>query len=146
MIRQLPKNIIAMTVPAAEGNGFVRYSLKGEVSCKKNENKFNRKTGRVYKTGRFVAWHRDAMLQVLSQGVPRSPIKLYEARFVLYHGTRRRVDSDNQVSSLLDLLQDARVVADDCWTCVPKKVIEDVYRKGRPGADIVIVPITEARA
>ena len=82
-------------------------------------------------------------MQVLSQGVPNRPITRFNASFVLFHGTKRRVDSDNQVTSLLDLLQDANVIADDCWTCVPHKTIDDVYRKGEPGAEIVITPLTE---
>ena len=119
----------------------MRFVLDGEVACKKNSVRFNGRTGMCYKSKRFKSWHESAILQVRSQEVPRTPIERYEARFTLYHGTLRRVDSDNQVTSLLDLLQDAGVVKDDCWTCVSKKVIEDVYRKNDPGAVIEILPV-----
>ena len=130
----------------AAGTGVIRYVLTGEVACKKNSNKFDGRTGNVYKTEHFRKWHSYAMLQVKAQGVPKIPLERYEARFVLYHATRRRIDSDNQVTSLLDLMQDALVVRDDCWTCVPHKEIDDVYRKGKGGAEIELIPITEDSA
>lgn len=121
----------------------MRYILQGEVGCKKNSVKFNRRTGKTYKNDHFRKWHECALMQVMSQGVPTRPVTRFEASFVLFHGTKMRVDSDNQVTSLLDLLQDAHVISDDCWTCVPHKTIDDVYRKGDPGAEIVITPLTE---
>lgn len=119
------------------------YILEGEVGCKKNSNKFNTRTRRMFKTAHFRNWHDSALFQVLSQRVPPVPVARFQAGFVLYHGTRRRVDSDNQVTSLLDLLQDARVIADDCWTCCPHKTVDDVYRKGKPGAEVTIYPLTD---
>lgn len=118
------------------------YYLDGEVGCKKNCNKFNSRTKRVYKTAYFRNWHDSALLQLKSQGVPTVPVGRFRAEITLYHGTLRRVDSDNQVTSILDLLQDACIIKDDCWTCVAEKVIRDVYRKGEPGALIEIEPLT----
>ena len=120
------------------------YYLSGEVGCKKNCNKFNSVTRRVYKTAHFRNWHDSAILQLKSQGIPAVPVRRFRTEITLYHGTLRRVDSDNQVTSLLDLLQDARIIKDDCWTCVAEKVIRDVYRKGEPGALIEIDPLTDS--
>lgn len=122
----------------------MRYVLSGEVGCKKNCNKFNSVTRRVYKTAHFRNWHDSALLQLKSQGVPEVPVGRFRTEITLYHGTLRRVDSDNQVTSLLDLLQDACIIKDDCWTCVAEKVIRDVYRKGKPGALIEIEPLTDS--
>ena len=123
----------------------VKYILEGEVACKKNSVKFNRRTGKTYKTDHFRKWHDGAMIQVLSQGIPSTPIGMFKASFTFYHATKSRIDSDNQTTSLLDLLQDAHVITDDCWTCVPHKEIDDVYRKGKGGAEIVITPLTDVR-
>lgn len=123
---------------------MIKYVLNGEVACKKNSVKFNRKTGKTYKTDHFRKWHDSAMFQLLAQGIPAIPIGLFEASFTFYHATKRRIDSDNQVTSLLDLLQDVHVIKDDCWTCVPHKTIDDVYRKGKPGVEIVITQLTES--
>lgn len=122
----------------------MRYVLSGEVGCKKNCNKFNSVTRRVYKTAHFRNWHDSALLQIKSQGVPAVPVGRFRTEITLYHGTLRRVDSDNQVTSLLDLLQDACIIKDDCWTCVAEKVIRDVYRKGKPRALIEIEPLTDS--
>ena len=122
----------------------VKYILEGEVACKKNSIKFNRRTGKTYKTDLFRKWHEKAMVQVLSQGIPSTPIGMFRASFTFYHATKRRVDSDNQTTSILDLLQDVHVIKDDCWTCVAEKVIRDVYRKGEPGALIEIEPLTDS--
>lgn len=112
--------------------------LKGEVACKKNSNKFNTRTKRTYKTDHFRKWHDYALLQTRVQNTLQKPFKRFWAEFTLYHGTLRRIDSDNQVTSLLDLLQDAKVIEDDCWTCCSHKTIDDVYRKGEAGAMIVL--------
>lgn len=122
----------------------MKYVLCGEVGCKKNCNKFNSVTRRVYKTAHFRNWHDSALLQLKSQGVPAVPVGRFRTEITLYHGTLRRVDSDNQVTSLLDLLQDAGVIKDDCWRCVPQKIVNDVYRKGNPGATIEIWPLTDS--
>jgi Holliday junction resolvase RusA-like endonuclease len=120
------------------------YYLSGEVGCKKNCNKFNSVTRRVYKTAHFRNWHDSALLQLKSKGLPAVPIGRFRIEITLYHGTLRRVDSDNQVTSILDLLQDSCIIKDDCWTCVSEKVIRDVYRKGEPGALIEIEPLTDS--
>lgn len=120
------------------------YYIFGEVGCKKNCNKFNSVTRRVYKTAHFRNWHDSALLQLKSQGFPAVPVGRFRIEITLYHGTLRRVDSDNQVTSILDLLQDACIIKDDCWTCVAEKVIRDVYRKGEPGALIEIDPLTDS--
>ena len=120
------------------------FVLKGEVGCKKNANKFNSRTRRVYKNAHFQSWHENAAFQLKLQAIPAIPVKRFEAVFRLYHGTRRRIDSDNQVTSLLDLFQDVGIIEDDCWMCCGHKDITDIYRKGDPGAEIEIYPLTDS--
>lgn len=124
---------------------MLKFVLEGEVGCKKNSNRFDPRSKRVYKNKRFAQWHSDAVKQMSMQAIPAVPVRTFRAEFVLYHGTLRRVDSDNQVTSLLDLLQDVNVIEDDCWTYCRRKTIDDVYRKGAPGAEIIIYPLTEGQ-
>lgn len=69
----------------------MRYVLSGEVGCKKNCNKFNSVTRRVYKTAHFRNWHDSALLQLKSQGVPAVPVGRFRIEITLYHGTFRDV-------------------------------------------------------
>jgi Holliday junction resolvase RusA-like endonuclease len=68
--------------------------------------------------------------------------------FALYleftHGDRVRRDSDNGVSSILDLLVDCGVLQDDNWMVVSKIVTTNLYDKGNPGVQISIIPLTDA--
>ena len=47
-----------------------------------------------------------------------------------YHGNMVRRDSDNQAASIMDLLQDAKVLADDRWQIVRILNIYNHYDKG----------------
>jgi Holliday junction resolvase RusA-like endonuclease len=47
-----------------------------------------------------------------------------------YHGDQVRRDSDNQAASIMDLLQDAKVLADDRWQIVRILTIYNHYEKG----------------
>ena len=49
-----------------------------------------------------------------------------------YHGTLVRRDSDNQAASIMDLLQDAKVLADDRWQIVRILNIYNHFDKGNP--------------
>lgn len=49
-----------------------------------------------------------------------------------YHGDYRRRDSDNQLSSILDMLVDVGILPDDSWLVVPRKEIIDEYEKDNP--------------
>ena len=113
---------------------MIRFQIFGETPSKKNVNKFNAKTKRVYKDAHFEAWHSDALIQLnaqLARIEPRpalieNPVTI---RIDFYHGNLIRRDSDNQVSSIMDLLQDALVLSDDNWQIVRQIQVRNYYEK-----------------
>lgn len=115
------------------------FSITGEVSSKKNENRFNRATGRVFKSERFRSWHSSAMVQLSLQTKPQQPIcDPVKVSVIFYHGDQRRRDGDNGLSAIMDLLVDAKVLADDCWKIAREiSVINDVMPRN-PRTEIYI--------
>lgn len=113
---------------------MIRFQVMGETPSKKNVNKFNSKIKRVYKDAHFMKWHDDALIQLNAQ-ICRSepmpnlidyPVTIY---IDFYHGDYVRRDSDNQVSSLMDLLQDAKILSDDNWQIVRQIHVRNYYEK-----------------
>ena len=118
---------------------MISYTIQGKVSSKKNENKFNRLTGRTYKTERFRSWHSSAMWQMRAQPRPKSPISHpVKVSVTFYHGDLRRKDGDNGLSAVMDLLVDAKVLSDDKWIIVRKLEVENVLDRKNPHTDITI--------
>ena len=115
-----------------------------ETPSKKNSRVVDRRTGRTFPNKRFTEWHKAAVLYVKQQHAHQ----LNEGPFALYleftHGDKIRRDSDNGVSSILDLLVDCGVLQDDNWMVVSKIVTTNLYDKGNPGVNISIIPLTDA--
>ena len=117
---------------------MTRFQIIGETTSKKNVNKFNSKTKRVYKDAHYEQWHEDAMLQLSAQ-ILRLPAderpQMIEApvriNLTFIHGDNARRDSDNQTSSIMDLLQDAMVLSDDRWQIVREINIKNDYEKSK---------------
>lgn len=119
---------------------FIPY----ETPSKKNSRVIDRRTGRSFPSTAYREWHHKASLWLKTNyDLPR----LGEGPFCLYmgftHGDRRRRDSDNGVSSILDLLVDLKVLPDDNWDVVRKISVENRYEKGKPGCEIAIVGLLE---
>ena len=62
---------------------------------------------------------------------------------VFCHGDRTRRDSDNEATSILDLLQDGLVIADDNWQIVRKICIINRYEKNNPHCEITLFDYKE---
>ena len=116
---------------------MIRLQLMGEVPSKKNANKFNTKTGVVYKDKHYREWYEDAKMQIQSQALMQArdvfgsvPLNCeLKINLTFYHGDMRRRDSDNGTSSILDLLTDCGILEDDCWTIVRTLNIQNFYDK-----------------
>ena len=78
-------------------------------------------------------WHQDAMVQLQAQAAISKPETIewpVSITLTFYHGDQVRRDSDNQAASIMDLLQDAKVLADDRWQIVRILNIYNHFDKG----------------
>lgn len=110
--------------------------IRGETPSKKNS-RINTRSGRSFPSKRYTEWHGSAIFQVLEQtaafrrnGGGLAFERGLELTVTFYHGDMHRRDSDNQLSSVLDMLVDAHVLPDDSWEILPIKHVYDVYDKG----------------
>ena len=88
-------------------------------------------------------WHQDAMLQLHGQisrmrKQPEPIEQPVQITLQFFHGDNVRRDSDNQASSIMDLLQDAGLLADDRWQIVRILNIYNHYDKGHARCEIDI--------
>ena len=117
-------------------NNYI-ITLQGETPSKKNS-RINTRSGRSFPSKRYTEWHSNAILQIWQQQKEKEysfniekneKVKLI---VTFYHGDYRRRDSDNQLSSILDMLVDVGILPDDSWLIVPHKEIIDEYEKDNP--------------
>lgn len=121
---------------------MIQLCIYGETPSKKNSRVFL-KNGRNIPSERYRAWHMTALLQLSAQlqdlGIENElidhPVSV-TLRF--YHADKRRRDSDNGTSSILDLLQDGQLLKDDCWEIVQHLSVHNYYDKGCARCEIVI--------
>lgn len=120
----------------------VELVLEGSVPSKKNS-RINTSSGRSFPNKNFTDWHDDAIKQVRIQTKARfyNPVKV---EVIIYYGDLKDADSDNKLTSILDMLVDAFVITSDKWKKVPSGSFDSVYRKGKPGATIKITEIDPA--
>ena len=108
--------------------------IYGEAPAKKNSRVNNTKSGRSFPNPRYVQWHDDAILQVLAQTRGwKAPIPC-SITITFFHGDKRVRDSDNGLTSILDMLKDCGVLLDDRWMYVPHKTVWDAYDKNNARA------------
>ena len=112
--------------------------ISGECPSKKNS-RINTRSGRSFPSKRYTAWLNSALIQLVDQiadfrrnGKQLAFERGLELTVTFYHGDLKRRDSDNQLSSVLDMLVDAQVIPDDNWEILPVKHIFDAYDKGNP--------------
>lgn len=123
---------------------MIRFQIIGETPSKKNS-KIWTKSHKLIPSKAYQAWHMDAGIQIASQiaGLATSDTVVdgtnvegidYPVSITLtfYHGDNVRRDSDNQAASIMDLLQDEKVLADDRWQIVRILNIYNHYDKGNP--------------
>lgn len=119
----------------------IKFIIAGETPAKKNS-RMVLPNGRNIPSKHFREWHELALLQLRSffyvSGI-KSPLN-HEIKITLNftHGDKRRRDSDNGTSSILDLLQDAGVLEDDCWQIVREINVHNFYEKDKAKCEILI--------
>ena len=112
---------------------MIRFQLLGETPSKKNS-KIRTKSGYMIPSKAHQKWHDDVMVQLNAQIFRIQPLPhLIDYPVCIsidfYHGNLVRRDSDNQVASIMDLLQDAGVLADDNWQIVRQIHVRNFYEK-----------------
>lgn len=118
------------------------FYLPFETPSKKNSRVYLR-NGRNIPSKRYRLWHDQAMAYIMPQinktaEIITDPVQI---NLVFTHGDYIRRDSDNQVSSILDLLQDAEVIIDDNWTIIKSIQVYNDYDKNNPSCKILITSI-----
>lgn len=121
---------------------MIRMIIKGETPAKKNS-KIWTKSGKLIPGKKYQEWHKEALKQVEDQKkyiqkLPGDREVVIRLDFV--HGDQRRRDSDNGTSSILDLLVDAGIIADDKWQIVRQLHVSNTYEKNDPMCIICIEP------
>ena len=113
---------------------MLRFQIYGETPGKKNSKIWTR-SGKLIPSAKHQKWHQDAMLQLQGQIAIAKPETIdwpVSITLTFYHGDQVRRDSDNQAASIMDLLQDAKVLADDRWQIVRILNIYNHFDKGNP--------------
>ena len=81
-----------------------------------------------------MEWHDDAIRQIAASFNGKIPImpkdKRVKISVIFYHGDLRSRDADNQLSSILDMLKDAKVIKDDTWKIIKRGSFDNEYDKG----------------
>lgn len=113
--------------------------LDGSIPSKKNS-RINTRDGKSFPSKDFSKWQNDAMRQVRAQTRQRF-YGLVQIELIIYFATLGRADTDNKVTSILDMLVEALVLKDDYWETVARTVYEAAYRPSKPGAFIRITEL-----
>lgn len=112
----------------------VTLTLTGEVVSKKNARLFNVKRRKLLFSKKYLVWYDRARAELrkevdklvsLDYTLPFNNID--ELEFIFYHKTKQRRDSDNQVTSILDLLVDLGILEDDSASIVRNYSVRNVF-------------------
>ena len=102
------------------------YKLMGETPSKKNSRQVFR-GGKNIPSKNYLMWLKRAEIEIFRQGILVPAIICpIEVKLVFHHKDERTRDTDNQVSSILDLLKGIKVIKDDNWKIVRKITAESV--------------------
>ena len=122
---------------------MIRLQIFGETPSKKNSKIWTR-SGKLIPNKVYQAWHEYALMQLNPQLITMGPERPeaidYPVAITLtfFHGDQKRRDSDNQTASIMDLLQDANILADDRWQIVRILNVYNHYDKGNARALVEI--------
>lgn len=120
---------------------IVELKFAGNIPAKKNS-RINRGDGMSFPSREFEDWQKTAIQNVRLQTREHFDGHVM-IELVLYFGTLGRADTDNRVTSILDMLVKAGVLPDDYWESVAKTNYEAAYRPKRPGAFVRITPLPD---
>lgn len=119
----------------------VEIRLEGTIPSKKNS-RSNTSDGRSFPSTKFTQWQRDSIIEVRRQTRERF-LGHIQIELILYFATLGKADTDNKVTSVLDMLVEALTLKDDYWESVAKTSYEAAYRPGKSGAFIRITQLED---
>lgn len=101
--------------------------IRGRIPSKKNSVVMFVRNGKLFKmpSNKYREWHKDASEQLKGQyplavalsGIPIVKVQAIELR--LFAPDKRAADLTNKAESVMDLLVDNGIIADDNWFVVP---------------------------
>ena len=113
----------------------LQFVLTGRIPSKKNSRVTNRKTGRSFPSKDYVAWHKDAEMQLLVTRTPRKLLAdLVAVVMIIFFPDNRIADLTNKAESIMDLLVDMRVIRNDNWQNTGPVLIVPAMSSRSPGA------------
>lgn len=113
------------------------FIIHGETPSKKNS-RINLPNGVSIPNERYREWHDMAQGQLMRQKRPGKPLEVVSIDLLFIHGDKRNRDSDNQLSSIFDLLQDCKIIKNDSWQNIPHYAVDNDYEKNNAKAIIKI--------
>lgn len=113
---------------------ILEFKIAGETPPKKN-NRVTLKSGKTIPSKRHKVWHKhNSLLLNKYSGLNLQRVKI---ECVFYHEDNRKRDSDNQLSSVLDLLCDLKIITDDSWQNVPEITVKNEKSPAKLGFCVV---------
>jgi Holliday junction resolvase RusA-like endonuclease len=109
------------------------FLLYGTVPSKKNS-RINTRSGRSFPSERYSAWHKQ-VIRTLPAVTVEGPVCINMA-FAL--DSLRSRDLTNMAESVMDLLVDAGILADDNWKVCPEITLTGRLDRIAPGVAISI--------
>lgn len=119
-----------------------KFILNGETPSKKNSKRLT-KYGRLIPSQKFYEWHNEKIIELLNQERPKQALNgILFIKFIFIHGNLQKRDSDNQITSILDLLKDAKIIEDDNWVIVRKIEVSNYFEKNNAHCIIDIMDLS----
>jgi len=118
----------------------LKLVINGRIPSKKNSLRRIMRGGRVFTvpSAQFEQWNKTATDQIFNQ--PKfAPFKPNAVNLEFYMPDARRTDLTNKAESIMDLLVDCGVIADDCWQVISEIVLKcNGIDRVRPRCEIVL--------
>ncbi len=96
---------------------------KSEVLAPPSHPHHLRRRPRLISSEAFLAWHEEMMLRVRRYR-PKTPIARAAVAITFFAENCRIFDLTNAAESVMDLLVDAKILADDSWAVVPELTVK----------------------
>lgn len=115
-----------------------KFTIKGRIPSKKNSRIIIMGKKRPFSipSTKYKEWHKQATLQI--QEI-KSITNIQEVAILIHFPDNRKADLTNKAESIMDLLVDNKIIADDCWQEIPTiNLISMGVDKENPRAEVII--------